>query len=56
MSKQQLEQYNSFKLVNLFSGKLGAKERDQKATSSVGNDFFNVNCVQFKVLILVRLP
>ena len=40
MSKQQQEQFNSFKLVNLFSGKLGAKGREQKATASSGNDFF----------------
>ena len=42
MSKQQQEQFNSFKLVNfVFVWKLGAKGRDWKATSSAGNDFFS---------------
>ena len=42
MSKQQHEQFNSFKQENLFFGQLGAKGRDKKATSSAGNDFLTL--------------
>ena len=42
-------------LVNLPFGKLGAKERDKRATSSAGNDFGNANLCP-NVLIFLRLP